>query len=95
MTARVDQETTISVGRLDDVVRIYTSDFRHLQKLRQLVSNGSPVREVAGGSDWGQFECDISFFHVFSAFRRKRVLSEETRAKRAAVLAAHRAEAVA
>lgn len=94
MTALDEQETTFTVGRTEPVVRVWTSDTRHLRRLRKLVSTRDFVRELRGGSDWGEFECDIEFFHVFSAFRAKRAVSEATRASLAARLAAHR-EAVA
>lgn len=54
------------------------------------VSTRDYVREVAGGDDWGRFECDIEFFHVLSAIRGKRQVSEATRARRVATLAGYR-----
>ncbi len=82
MTARVDMETTVAIGREDSVVRIYTSDTVHLRRLRKLVNSRDFVREVAGGDDWGQFEVDAESFRLFSAIRAKRALSEADRAAR-------------
>lgn len=94
MTARDEQETTITLGRMDDVAQIWTNDLRHVRALRKLVQERDFVTEVAGGDDWGQFEVRVENFYLLSAIRRKAVVSEEIRAARAAVLAAHR-EAVA
>lgn len=90
MTSREEQETTITFMRDDTVVSVYTSSTPHLRRLRNLVSTRDFIREVRGGEDWGEFECDAAFFHLFSAFRGKRAVSAETRAARAKQLAAAR-----
>lgn len=90
MTAREEQETTITAGRTDDVVRIHTSDMRHLLRLRKLASTKDFVTEVRGGTDWAEFEVKVEFFHVFSAIRAKKQLSEAAAAAAGARLAAAR-----
>jgi len=93
MAAMVEQETTITIGRDEEVVRVYSSHLPHLRRLRKLANDDSKqgfVREVAGGDDWGQFEVNAASFHMFSAIRRKRVMSEEQRLAAAERLAAVR-----
>ena len=75
MTAREEQETTVAIGRDDSVVRIYTNVTPHLYRLRK----SDLATEVAGGDDWGQFEIPVEFFHLFSALRRKRAVSDAQR----------------
>lgn len=75
MTARAEQETTVAIGRDDAMVRIYTNVTPHLYRLRK----SDLAVEVAGGDDWGQFEVPVEFFHLFSAIRRKRQVSEAQR----------------
>ncbi|KAK2701936.1 hypothetical protein QYM36_019437 [Artemia franciscana] len=70
MTARVDQETTIAIGRDDTVVRIWSNVLPHVRRLRK----SEFAVEINGGDDWGQFEVPVEFFHLFSAFRRKRAV---------------------
>lgn len=94
MTAREEQETTVALGRMDDVAYIYTNDTRVLRRLRNLTSDRDFVREVRGGDDWGEFTCDAENFYLFSAIRAKRTLSEAQREASAARLALLR-EAVA
>lgn len=86
MTARAEQETVVTIGRDETVVRIWTCHLPHLRRLR----SNDLVKEVAGGSDWGQFEVPAEFFFLFSAIRRKRAMSEQTRAKLADRLAVAR-----
>ena len=90
MAALEEQETTITVGRLDKVARVWTADLRHLRRLRKLVSTQSSVRKVRGGEDWAEFEVDLDYFYLFSAFRRKRTVPEAERAARAERLATAR-----
>lgn len=92
MTVLTDQETTISLGRTDDVVRIWTSDVRHLRLLRKLSrTHQDLVREVSGWDDSADFEVSGKFFHLVSALRKKRNLTEAERASRAERLAGVRA----
>jgi len=90
MAALEEQETTVVLSRVDSVVRVWTSDARHLRKLQKLESSVDSVRKVAGGDDWGEFHVDVEFFHLFSALRRKRVVSESERQARSERLAAVR-----
>lgn len=84
MTALTDQETTISLSRTDDVVRIWTSDVRHLRLLRKLSrTHSESVREKSGDTESADFEVSGEFFHLVSALRKKRALSEGERAARA------------
>lgn len=90
MTARDEQETTVTWYRDDVEVSIYTSNMVHLRRLRKLVSTRDYVREIRGGDNWGEFACDATFFHVFSAIRGKRQVSEATRGRLAVNLAVAR-----
>lgn len=89
---RAEQETTITWMRDDSTVLIHTSNRPHLTRLRKLSSTQDFVTEVAGGTTWGEFLVDAEFFHLFSAIRGKRALSEATRARLAEQLNARRAE---
>ena len=83
MTARAEQETTVTFMRDDAVVRVYTSNVTHLRRLRKLVKSADYVTERAGGEDWGEFDVKSEYFHLFSAIRAKRAVSEAERAARA------------
>lgn len=85
MTARSEQETTVTFMRDDPHVYIYTSSAPDLRRFRQLVSTRDYVTEVRGGDDWGEFRVNAENFKVFSAIRGKRERSE---AQRAAAVAA-------
>lgn len=82
MTARDEQETTVSWMRDDDMVSIWTSNRPHLDRLRKLANSDSSkeyVKEVSGGEDYGDFLVSARNFKLFSAIRKPRVMSEEQR----------------
>jgi hypothetical protein len=79
MTARAEQETTITFMRDDETVSVYTSNMPHLRRLRNLASDRDYVNEIRGGDDWGEFEVSAESFKLFSAIRAKRVLTDEQR----------------
>lgn len=91
MTARDEQETTVTFMRDDPLVYVSTSNLPHVRRLRKLACTGDFVTEVRGGDDWGEFTVKAEFFHLFSAIRRKRRLSEEARVAAVARLEAARA----
>jgi hypothetical protein len=90
MTARDAQETTITWMRDDTVVSVWTSNVVHLRKLRNLASSRGFVRLVRESGDGAFFEVDAPFFHLFSAIRGKRAMSDEAKAAGVARLAASR-----
>lgn len=77
MTKIDEQETTITLSRADNKVYLWTSNLPHLIRLRTKLAG--LVTEVAGGEDWGSFEIPVENFKLFSAIRRKRVMSDEQR----------------
>lgn len=79
MTAREEQETTITWYRDDAEVSIYTSNIPHLRKLETLSRSHDFVRKVSGGDDWGDFRIKIQNFKLFSAIRALRTMSEAQR----------------
>lgn len=87
MATRAEQETTVTAGRDDAHVMVYTSNPVHLRRLR----NDSRAVEVDGGEDWARFRIPSELFDPLKGFRRKgRVMSEEERKAAAARLAAAR-----
>lgn len=87
MTAKEEQETVVGRGRLDTEVNIWTSNTVDLARLRKLCSQHDFVREVKGGTDWGEFAVKAENFNVLRGIRAKRVLSEAARAASAANMA--------
>lgn len=87
MTARDEQETVISWMADDAVVSVYTSNTVHVRRLRKLASTQSFVRVAHERGDGVEFVIDAAFFHLFSAIRGKRAMSEATKAARAKQLA--------
>lgn len=79
MTARNEQETTITFMRDDTEVSVYTSNVPHLRRLRTLASDREYVKELRGGDDCGEFAVSVENFKLFSAIRAKRVLTDEQR----------------
>jgi hypothetical protein len=74
MTAMDEQETTVTACRADDVVQIYTTDTRHLKKLRRHPN----VVEKAGTEEYGFFLVPLAFFDPLTGFKRaKRERTEE------------------
>lgn len=90
MTAREEQETSITWLADDATVSVYTSNTVHLRRLRKLDSTVSYVRLVRERGDGAEFVIDAPFFHLFSAIRGKRAMSEKAKAASAARLAASR-----
>lgn len=68
MAAMDEQETTITISRTDPVARIYTSDARHLWRLRE-----HPLAtEVDGGDDWGNFTVPADRVNPLKIFKANR-----------------------
>ena len=82
MTARVEQETTITVGRDTEFVQVWSYNPVHLRRLRK----DARVQEVSGDSDAAWFRIPTELYNPL-AFRRKgRVLTPVERAAAAARL---------
>lgn len=90
MTARSEQETTITWCADDPVVSIYSSNTVHLRKLRNLASTRDFVTLVREAGDGAFFSVQVEFFHLLSAIRGKRAMSEAAKAAAAERLAASR-----
>lgn len=88
MTARDEQETTVTVGRDDELVHIYTSNTVHLRKLRK----EPRATEIRGGEEWGQFTVPADQFNPISGFKRRGSMTEEQRQAASARLRAAREE---
>ena len=85
--SRAEQETTVSGGRDDDVVHIYTSNVVHLRKLRK----DARFTEIHGDEEQGFFTVRVDLFDPIRGLRRKRApMTEEQRAEASARLAAAR-----
>lgn len=79
-----EQETTITFGRNEPVARIYTSDFRHLRKLR----DDDRATEVRGGEDWAEFTVPMEQVNPLKFFKAARKpMTDEQRAAAAERLA--------
>lgn len=71
-----EQETTIAFGRTEPVARIYTSDLRHLRKLRA----DDRATEVRGGEDWAEFTVPTDQVSPLKFFKtQRRPMTEEQR----------------
>lgn len=90
MTARDEQETSVTWMRDDAVVSVYTSNAVHLRRLRNLAATREYVRVTRELGEGAEFVIDAPFFHLFSAIRGKRAMSDEAKAAGAARLAASR-----
>lgn len=86
MTAREEQETTVTVGRADSVVRIWSNHLPHVRKLRK----NPRVTQISGDDTEGSFEIASKDYDPLVGFRRKSNLTDEQRAASAARLAAAR-----
>lgn len=90
MTARAEQETTVSAGRDDELVLVWTNNTVHLRKLR----NDSRATELWGDEECGQFTIPAAQFDPLKGFKRKgRVMTDEERAAAADRLRAARGQA--
>lgn len=77
MSARNEQETTVSVGRDDELVHIYTSNTVHLNRLRK----DARFTEVRGGEWDGFFTIPSKQFNPLGGVKRKsKPMTEEQRA---------------
>lgn len=89
MTAREEQETTVTVGRDDSIVRIWSNHLPHVRKLRK----DKRVTQVQGDDTEGFFEVASTDYDPLIGFRRKgRKLTDEQRAAAAERLANARNE---
>lgn len=83
-----EQETTVSAGRTDEYVQIWTSNIVHLRALRK----DSRVKEVYGSEEYGQFEVSAEVYDPIKGFKRaSRKMTEEQRAAASERLAKARA----
>lgn len=67
-TPMYEQETTVTAGRSEKYVDIYTTNSVHLKKLR----SDSRVAEIRGGEDWGQFRIPAPMYDPITGFKRAR-----------------------
>lgn len=88
MATMAEHETTVTAGREEAWVRIYTANPVHLRRLRK----EKRAIEVAGGEDWGQFTIPSDQFDPLKGFKRaSRPMTDEEKTAAAARLAAARA----
>lgn len=71
MTARAEQETSITFMRLDSVAHIYTSNTSHLRQLRRKAASTNLVTEAASGDGWAEFTVSAENFRPLLAIRAK------------------------
>ena len=91
MTAREEQETTVTVGRDDSIVRIWSNHLPHVRKLRK----DKRVVQKSGDDTEGHFEVAATDYDPLIGFRRKsKPLTEEQRTAAAARLAKARKESI-
>jgi hypothetical protein len=74
-----EQETTVTYVRSDDLVRIYTANPKHLRKLR--ADDRATITRDFGDS--AEFTVPAASFDPLTGFKRKIVLSDEEKARRA------------
>ena len=86
MASRSEQETTVTVGRDDEWVQIWTNNPVHARKLDQ---DPRATKTASNDEDFGgHYRVKASDFDPLKGFRRKgRELTEEQRAAAAARLA--------
>lgn len=77
MTARAEQETTVSAGRDESVVRIWSNNPVHVRRLRK-----DPRATQLDGDDMGgHFTIPADQFDPLKGFKRaRRAMTEEQRA---------------
>lgn len=75
-TPTEEQETTVTFGRNDDVVYIWTSNTVHLRKLRK----DARVTEVLGDEDQAHFTVPAESYDIIKGLKTKRTLTPEQRA---------------
>lgn len=77
MAARNEQETTVTAGRDESVVRIWSNNPVHVRRLRK----ESRVTQIDGDEFGGHFEIPANQFDPLKGFKRAtRVLTDEQRA---------------
>ena len=79
VTARADQETTVTFMRDDDWVLVYTSNVVHLRRLVKLSQTQDFVTEQWSDDEAGEFRVKAANFNLFSAIRAKRTMTPEQR----------------
>jgi len=89
MTSREYQETTVTQGRDDDYVRVWTSNPVHARKLEKL---SFVIKDSGNADDHGGFyRIPADRYDVLTGFRRQRSpMTEEQRAAAAMRLKAAR-----
>ena len=87
MTARAEQETTVTAGRDDDTVYVWTNNPVHLRRLRK-----DPRATETHGDEWAaHFTIPTAAFDPLKGFRRAtRPMTDDERAAASARLAAAR-----
>jgi hypothetical protein len=87
MTARSEQETTVTAGRDESHVYVWTNNPVHLRRLRK----DSRATETAGDTGSGHFTIPSESFDPLKGFRRtRRPMTDDERAAASARLAAAR-----
>ena len=87
MSQLIEQETTITAGRAEDVVFVYTNVPKHLRRLRL----DKRATEIMGGEEWGRFRIPSDQFDALRGFKRQtKPMTEEQRTAAAARLNAAR-----
>ena len=87
MSQLIEQETTVTAGRTEDFVFVYTNVPKHLRRLRL----DKRAVEIIGSEDWGRFKIPSDQFDALRGFRRQsKPMSEEQRAAASARLSAAR-----
>lgn len=82
MASKDEQETTISVGRNDSIVSIWTNNPIHARKLEKdaRVTKVSSNVMADGADEFGGFyEVAVEDFNVVGGFKRRVKMSEERR----------------
>jgi hypothetical protein len=89
MSARAEQETTVTAGRDDDTVQVWTNNTVHLRRLRK----DPRATEHKGDETSGHFTIPADMFDPLKGFRRaRRQMTDDERAAASARLAAARAD---
>jgi hypothetical protein len=76
MSTLIEQETSVTAGRADDVVHVYSNVPKHLRRLRR----DPRVTELQGDAEWGRFTIPADQFDPLRGFKRApRVMTDEQR----------------
>lgn len=85
MPAREEQETTVTFGRVDDYVSIWTNNIVDIRKLEKearaerVKPEALTEEHIEGG--WGvDYRVKAEDFNILGGFRRKRVMTDEQKA---------------